>query len=123
MRPEGTQCPRASALSPIRTVFGHGLCNLCHRRIQLFYQCYSNGDVCAKTCTALRTRLQQVFIQYKALAVPLIRPRKVTQISQEHHRANVNPFFFAVLLFGEPSLIPKLLLPCVYDTMILQFYY
>ena len=24
---------------------------------------------------------------------------------------------------GEPSLIPKLLLPCVYDTMIMQFYY
>ena len=23
--------PRASALSPIRTVFGHDLCNLCHR--------------------------------------------------------------------------------------------
>ena len=23
----------------------------------------------------------------------------------------------------EPSLIPKLLLPCVYDTMIMQFYY
>ena len=24
---------------------------------------------------------------------------------------------------GEPSFIPKLLLPCVYDTMIMQFYY
>ena len=24
---------------------------------------------------------------------------------------------------GEPSLIPKLPLPCVYDTMIMQFYY
>ena len=24
---------------------------------------------------------------------------------------------------GEPSLISKLLLPCVYDTMIMQFYY
>ena len=24
---------------------------------------------------------------------------------------------------GEPSLIPKLLRPCVYDTMIMQFYY
>ena len=24
---------------------------------------------------------------------------------------------------GEPSIIPKLLLPCVYDTMIMQFYY
>ena len=24
---------------------------------------------------------------------------------------------------GEPSLIPKLLLPCVYNTMIIQFYY
>ena len=27
---------RASALSPIRTVFGHDLCNLCHHKIQLF---------------------------------------------------------------------------------------
>ena len=36
--PTGT-CTRAlgsHALSPIRTVFGHGLCNLCHHRIQLF---------------------------------------------------------------------------------------
>ena len=24
---------------------------------------------------------------------------------------------------GEPIFIPKLLLPCVYDTMIMQFYY
>ena len=37
--------PRARALSPIRTVFGHGLCNLCHCRIQLFLPCYSSGDV------------------------------------------------------------------------------
>ena len=25
--------------------------------------------------------------------------------------------------FGEPSLIPKFLLTCAYDTMIMQFYY
>ena len=25
--------------------------------------------------------------------------------------------------FGEPSLIPKLLLPCAYDAIIMQFYY
>ena len=28
-----------------------------------------------------------------------------------------------VITFGEPSFISKLLLPCVYDTMIMQFYY
>ena len=42
-----------------------------------FCRCYSNGDV-----TSLYSNLlwQKGFIQYKALAVPLIRPRKVTQI-------------------------------------------
>ena len=54
--------PRASVLSPIHIVFGHGLCNLCHYRIQLFWQ----------------PRQNLYPLQYKALAVPLICPRKVT---------------------------------------------
>ena len=81
-RPEGTQHPRASTLSPIRTIFGHGLCNLCHHRIQLFCRCYSNGDV---TCPYSNLLWQQGFILYKALVVPLICTRKVTQIYQALH--------------------------------------
>ena len=45
----GDKTQRASALSPIHTVFGHGLCNLCHHRIKLFLlvqvsivTCYGN---------------------------------------------------------------------------------
>ena len=88
--------PRAGDLYPVCTIFGHGLCILCHHRIQLFLPvlyiatvmsrvsivtCYG---IRVKTYAASRTRpfaaipvafplnnlFWQRFVRYKALAVP-----------------------------------------------------
>ena len=69
-RDRGAQRLRASALSPIRTVFGHGVCNLCHRISNYF------GNH-AKTCTVLTGILAGIYTN--DLVVLLIRPCKVTQ--------------------------------------------
>ena len=52
-------------------------------------------------------------VHKEKVLLALITPHKLATYTALHSSYHI----------GEPSINPKLLLPCVYDTMIMQFYY